>query len=135
MYNTLGVCTLRRRKVADRGATKKIKNTVPRGIFRGTKQSINFLIMKYYDYTDKEIFAVIKRGNTEYYGFTEDDKLEYSFANPERAKSFQIEQYTLPDEKQRLMSDFLRLDAEEHRKKLSISVVKKSIKYTEKRFK
>lgn len=87
--------------------------------------------MKYYDYTDKEIFAVIKRGNTEYYGFTEDDKHEYSFANPERAKS-----YSLPDEKQRLMSDFLRLDAEEHRKQLSISVVKKSIKYTEKqRFK
>lgn len=91
--------------------------------------------MKFYDYTDQEIFAVIKRGNTEYYGFTEDDKLEYSFANPERAKSFNIEKYTLPDEKQRLMSDFLRLNAEEHRKQLSISVVKKSIKYTEKRLK
>lgn len=135
MYNSLGLCPLWRRKTADRGAKKKVKNTINRGIFRGTKQSINFLIMKYYDYTDKEIFAVIKRGNTEYYGFTEDDKHEYSFANPERAKSFKIEQYSLPDEKQRLMSDFLRLDAEEHRKQLSISVVKKSIKYTEKRFK
>jgi hypothetical protein len=91
--------------------------------------------MKYYEYTDNEVFAVIKCGNTEYYGYTEDDKLEYSFANPERAKSFKIEEYTLPYERQRLMSDFLRLNAEEHRKQLSISMVKKSIKYTEKRFK